>query len=238
MIVSALYSLDLFLLDLINQLAGNHYLTDKIVLGVSDNHLFKGGVIITLFWVMWFSNTNQPMRRRRQLAATLGASAAAIVAARGLANLLPFRSRPIHNPLIEVNAPLGMGPEILEGWTSFPSDHAVLFYTLGVGIWFASRKIGLIVLVYITVVIALPRIYLGLHYPTDIIFGGVVGCLFAIGANFFGSRPPGKLTVRTEEWLKRYPGIGYGAAFVITFQLAELFESTRYLARQVSAVIF
>ncbi|NKI33866.1 phosphatase PAP2 family protein [Wenzhouxiangella sp. XN79A] len=57
---------------------------------------------------------------------------------------------------------------------SFPSGHtlhAVLFTTIAIA-WFPALAA---VLIPLAVLIALSRVVLGLHYPTDVVFGALIG---------------------------------------------------------------
>lgn len=74
---------------------------------------------------------------------------------------------------------------ITETGYSFPSGHAMinsaLIMCLIVLLWQTRYKIVALVLgVIVTVMISLSRLYLGVHYPTDVIAGIAAGCLWAI----------------------------------------------------------
>ena len=75
--------------------------------------------------------------------------------------------------------PYGMSTERLYGWSSFPSDHAILFMALAVAIFLASRRFGWLALTYTTLCIIGPRVYLGWHWPTDVLAGALLGAAFA-----------------------------------------------------------
>src|SRR5690606_36462750 len=112
---------------------------------------------------------------RQRLAALLVVSVAAIFVGRVLQLVLPFRLRPIHTPGLDVGLPAGRTSEVLEGWSSMPSDHAVLFFALAVGFLLVNRWAGLAALAQAVVIVSLPRIYLGMHFPSDILVGAVIG---------------------------------------------------------------
>ncbi len=65
-------------------------------------------------------------------------------------------------------------PLIRETGFSFPSEHAVLFSTLAVFSYFIDPKLGIIMGVS-ALAIALSRIGLNVHYPTDVVAGIVLG---------------------------------------------------------------
>ncbi|MFJ6722601.1 phosphatase PAP2 family protein [Streptomyces sp. NPDC091259] len=57
---------------------------------------------------------------------------------------------------------------------SFVSDHATLAMALGVGIFIANRRLGLIG-VGLALLEGLCRVYMGVHYPTDVVGGLALG---------------------------------------------------------------
>lgn len=83
------------------------------------------------------------------------------------------RIRPSHAIAEQINLLLGKG-----GLYSFPSNHAANSFMLAsiLGYFFDRIKISLFILAGI---ISFSRIYVGVHYPGDVIFGALYGYLVA-----------------------------------------------------------
>jgi undecaprenyl-diphosphatase len=61
---------------------------------------------------------------------------------------------------------------------SFPSNHAVLAGAAAMAVWALDRRLGVVAAVN-AVVIAAARVYIGVHYPHDVVAGLLVGALIA-----------------------------------------------------------
>lgn len=68
---------------------------------------------------------------------------------------------------------------IPESGSSIPSGHAAFFFALAIIIYFYNRRWGIWYFAT-TVFISLARIFVGVHWPSDIIAGAVVGILSGI----------------------------------------------------------
>jgi undecaprenyl-diphosphatase len=73
--------------------------------------------------------------------------------------------------------------------------------------------------------IALPRIYLGLHYPTDIICGALIGILFGWAGN--RDMVTNAISKPILHWTYAKPDLFYALFFFITYQMADMFDSSR-----------
>ncbi|GAA4360148.1 phosphatase PAP2 family protein [Angustibacter luteus] len=57
---------------------------------------------------------------------------------------------------------------------SFPSDHATMAGAVVLGLWLVSRRLGLAAAV-LAVLMAFTRVYVGAHYPWDVVAGLLLG---------------------------------------------------------------
>jgi undecaprenyl-diphosphatase len=86
------------------------------------------------------------------------------------------RLRPCHNPALDwVLSPDGCG-----GRFSFPSSHAANFFGLAMVIGMFYRRF-LIPLLIVAGLVGIGRIYLGVHYPSDVLFGAIYGASLGAG---------------------------------------------------------
>ncbi len=216
--------LDFPVAQFFNQWVHRTWWLDQSLAFLSDNHLFKGGVLMALLWWAWFRRGSQA-QARAHLTLTLLACVLALGLGRTMVNLLPHRLRPLHEPALNLATPYGVAERALNDLSSFPSDHAVLFFALAVGFFFVARWLGWLALSYVTVFIALPRLYLGLHYLSDMVVGACVGVFVCALANGMLGRAAWVQWVVC--WSQRSPAAFYPLMFLLTYQIADLFEGSR-----------
>lgn len=69
----------------------------------------------------------------------------------------------------------GIAPLFVFGsYDSFPSGHAMVFASLSTMMFYENKKIGIIYFI-LTLFIGLARIFAGVHYLNDILFGLIIG---------------------------------------------------------------
>jgi len=226
---------DLSILRFFSTLSHRSETLDALIVWAVSNSFIKGGILMALFWWAWAGRDDERFDKREYLLLGFGLSIFAVVVARVVALSLPFRTRPLHTPDLGLQLPYTMDRSALETWSSFPSDHAVVFSCLTATLWMASRPLGNAAALYVLVVVFLPRMYTGLHYPTDILAGAALGCAVFSLTKIESLRAT--LARPALCWMEKQPGPFYGLLFLATFELAELFRTLRMLAQPVTHLI-
>ena len=80
---------------------------------------------------------------------------------------------------------------------SFPSDHAIGAFVIATSIWIFRRKDGKLWLAF-AACIAFSRVWTGVHYPSDVLAGAVIGIAAAVGVNQLFTR-----STLALKWLKQ-----------------------------------
>jgi undecaprenyl-diphosphatase len=216
---------DINITTYINQFSQNSWVFDQVISFLSGSTLLKGGILVTIIWWAWFKSDEHQLHNREHIISTLLCSFIGELLSRILSLTLPFRFRPLHEESLVFLIPYGMEETKFDGWSSFPSDHAVLFFALSTGLLFVSRKAGAFALAYTALFIAFPRIYLGLHYPTDIIAGAVIGMTISLLGNIYLVRSKSLKSI--TNWSFSRPDFFYPVFFILTYQIADLFSGVR-----------
>ncbi len=156
-------ALDTQLLYALNALVGHSPLLDNLIVFCGDYLAYILGV--SFFVLVAFS----AYPRRRQFEIILLGGLAAVIARFGIDEIIrlfihrprPFSVLPVHYLFTD------------SSW-SFPSGHASFFFALSAVLYLYNRKWGTWFFI-ISTVIVLGRVVAGVHYPSDILGGAVVG---------------------------------------------------------------
>jgi undecaprenyl-diphosphatase len=85
---------------------------------------------------------------------------------------------------------------------AFPSNHAAIAAAAAAAVWLISRRLGIIATLA-ALVMGFSRIWVGAHYPHDVLVGLVVGAVAAVPVMLAAKRYGPPLVVRLESGFLR-----------------------------------
>jgi undecaprenyl-diphosphatase len=160
----------------LNRFAQRSWTFDTVVWSLGSNDLLKAGLIAALLYWAWFRKKSEDRADDRETVVFgLVACCSAVLLCRVLSATVPFRVRPLGNLDLHFVLPHSMNPRTLIGWNAFPSDNAAHFFGAATCIYLVSRRAGVVAFCHVAVVVAFARVYLGIHHPTDILAGALIG---------------------------------------------------------------
>jgi undecaprenyl-diphosphatase len=132
------------------------------------------GLYAMATFALWFlSRPYRDLRWKRACLSALAAAAVALLANQLIADIWA-RPRPFVTHASATHLLAAPSPD-----PSFPSDHAAAAFAIAFAVLAFSRRAGLAFLTVATL-IGLDRIALGLHYPSDVAAGILVGSAAAL----------------------------------------------------------
>ena len=232
---------------LINSVAGRSWLFDSIVAFFLDNDLAKAGVIGGCFLAAWYGgkSIDSTNARRKILITTLIAAVFVITTTKVLSKtiflprpeiqsqkiyrlegdqLVEMKRMPVRVMLDETSQKdyraLLSGEIETNDLGSFPSDHAGFFIAISLGIWLASRRLGLLALGWSVFVILAGKMISGQHTPLDVAAGATVAIVeLAIVQYVVRRKLSGWLDKLTGLTL-RYSAMSSAVVFLIAFEVS------------------
>ena len=214
-----LAGLDLSIFRALNDFCGQSPALDRIVVHLE---VLKGSLFMGIVGVLWYWPDKEMPRRRETLLVMILAVALSLVANRVISLLLPYRDRPMYS--IGANAPTFEWHADLEHWSSFPSDNATYLFAIAASFWLISRSWGLLFGVFAAFT-ALARVFLGIHFPSDIVAGALIGIATSVAVNREIVRK--RLAAPVLAWEARYPPYFYGLFFLALAEMSGGFPNTR-----------
>lgn len=156
--------MDKYVFDIINGLAGRWAWLD--ISGIFFAKYFEYILILCLAVLLALN-----FKKWREM--VLSGIASALISRFVFVNLVRlmwFRPRPFVDG--DVNQLLEHNPNE----SSFPSGHAGFYFALSTVLFLYNRKLGTAFYIF-TILITLSRVFVGIHYPADILAGATIGIL-------------------------------------------------------------
>jgi undecaprenyl-diphosphatase len=226
--LDALDQFDHFVMRLMSDWTQYSALLNEFIVDFLGLFTVKTLPVIAGIWLLWFSA--DAVKYRPMIVDGFVGMFLAGAVSRKIQVYLPERLRPLNSGDLDFRPPLGLKPDILEHWSSFPSDHAAVFFALSTAVWLVSRPIGAISYAWTIFIICMPRLFGGYHYASDIFGGAVIGILVAL----FIAPPIGaKLSPYILAAEKKKTALFYAAFFALSFQFATMFNDIRLIKTEI-----
>lgn len=156
----------------INGWAGHNHLLDGLGIVLAK---YAPEIWAVIFLLMWFWPPLKQTRSRRAVVYAVVAGVVALIINVIISHAAPYRPRPFAIDPHGVHLLVSHPPD-----TSFPSDHVAGSFGFAVGLFFAGATDGFLA-VGLALAVAVARVFVGVHWPTDVIMGGVVGIVSGLG---------------------------------------------------------
>lgn len=221
--------IDQYILEILNKQVHVSPAFDDIIVFLSSNSLFKGAVFMVVLWWKWFQcpDSSSGNGCRQVILGVLMGCLLGVGVTRVLTHVFANRPRPLHNTELHLKPVQQDLVSDSADTSSFPSDHATVFFALASGLFFLSRRLGVAAVLYVVFFICAPRLYLGLHYPSDLLAGGIIGVVTAVAANLPAVQRVFYAPV--VRWQYMHPSPFYVGLFLMSSQLDEMFGGVREL---------
>ncbi|HEY3990772.1 MAG TPA: phosphatase PAP2 family protein [Acidobacteriaceae bacterium] len=208
------------------------YLFDAACHAISENTTFSGMIFVALLWYCWFSSPDLHSRHNN-LSGTI-ASAFAGMLSRVTQLWFPNRARPLQDTSLHLQLPFTIRTDSLRHVaSSFPSDHAALYFALAATIYSVNRKVGYYSF-GLAVLLNAVRVYLGFHYFSDVIGGAALGVLCVCVMQSLRVAP---LRERMSAIYRAPSPAFYAVAFCVSYSIATIFSDVRLIASQLVHLI-
>jgi undecaprenyl-diphosphatase len=168
-------SLDYTLFRAVNGLAGRNSALDSLMVGSAKYLPIVFALALVALWLSW--------RPRNQRGAFLAGVSALVALGLGqiIGKTFP-RPRPYLSHTVNQLIPPSLD-------TSFPSDHAILGFAVAVMVWRYDRRAGAVLLT-LALLMAIARVFVGAHYPVDVLGGALLGSVTSIALTRLSERGP------------------------------------------------
>jgi membrane-associated phospholipid phosphatase len=164
---------DLWFIRHLAQLLGRWRMFDMGVQSAIRHNVLGGFWYAAALFVLWVRGSQQENEAvRRRILTTLVGSLIAIVFMLLAATLIAWPPPFHHAGLAELY------PRYIyrnESASSFPSQSTTLYAAVAAGVFSLHRVAGWLLWAGVVLLVGLPRIYVGGHYPTDVLAGVVLG---------------------------------------------------------------
>ncbi|PFE02311.1 undecaprenyl-diphosphatase [Bacillus sp. AFS023182] len=150
----------------INDLGKQYSSLNSTMVFLAEYMVYFLGLIIIIYW--FTQSRKNKMMIIQAMVAFVTAEIIGKLAGKFHLNYQPFAVLPDVNKLVDHAVD-----------NSFPSDHTILFFSICFSFWLVRKKTGSLLLT-LAFCVAISRIWVGVHYPFDVITGALIGIISAL----------------------------------------------------------
>jgi undecaprenyl-diphosphatase len=161
-------------------LLGRYPVFDLAIESAVRHHVLGGFCFATYMFVLWTQSAKPGGERLRRHILTIMFGSVLAILLTFLAGTVVSWPPPSLHPRLAHLYPQYLTPNI--NTNSFPSQSTALYAAVAVGVFSLQRVGGAALLAGVLVLVGLPRLYLGGHYPTDVFVGLLLGFVGYFGA--------------------------------------------------------
>lgn len=165
--------LDTQLFYLLNNLAGQSPFFDAVVVFLAS---YLAYTLVVLFLVLLLISQYS---KREKLHIFFITTISAFVARFGITEIIRFF---YHRPRPFIDMPVNQ--LLTNDLWSFPSGHTAFFFALATAVYLYNKKWGAFFIIAATLISA-SRVIAGIHYPSDIVGGAIIGIAVAYTTFYF-----------------------------------------------------
>lgn len=169
-------NIDLAILETLNGLVADKGFLFVVFSALGNNPLLRGAPVFASLAMVSFSES-APRVKSQILLGLLGTFLAVVVSV-WCQRHLHVHLRPVFDGSLNIKD--------VEGWANYkntwgqrlyslPSDTATAFFAIGAIVYLQRKILGLFCFLWISLTVGLGRVVLGLHYPSDILAGFLLG---------------------------------------------------------------
>lgn len=133
-------------------------------------------LLVAVLLSFWIWPKQDRFKNRWMVLTALLSAVAARVLVKTFILIFYTRERPY---VVLENANLLIPVRISENLHSFPSGHAIFFFAMAAAVYFFNKKLGIFFFVS-AAVMGLARVFVGVHWPSDIIGGAILGTIVGV----------------------------------------------------------
>lgn len=171
-------NLDWSLFHVINQFAGHSPALDAVGIFFAADAFLLYGVLVAVLW-FWPAEAETRHRHQKSVINAGLALIGALVTAY-LVGVFFYRARPF---VVHSVTQLFVYPAD----ASFPSEHATLALAMTVALWRVLGRMRWFLVAW-GILIAVARVFVGVHYPTDVLAGALLGAVWGLLTLIFASK--------------------------------------------------